>query len=140
VGEPLTLIAFARIPIKITLRPGEAEEVLRARRRQTPRPSQTLCTDLPHRSSPQADGLRLSWDCLPRQAGNVTFSPTRLKTWTDTRQSRTLRGRLRIDPEPPPENKWGSGDLPEPGTYVLRAVASDGSLFTYDKVTVTVTR
>ena len=27
----------------------------------------------------------------------------------------------------------------EPGTYVLRAVASDGSLFTYDNVTVTVT-
>jgi hypothetical protein len=28
----------------------------------------------------------------------------------------------------------------QPGTYVLRAVASDGSLFTYDNVTVTVTR
>ena len=28
----------------------------------------------------------------------------------------------------------------EPGTYVLRAVASDGALFTYDNVTVTVTR
>ena len=27
----------------------------------------------------------------------------------------------------------------EPGTYVLRAVASDGALFTYDNVTVTVT-
>ena len=28
----------------------------------------------------------------------------------------------------------------EPGTYVLRAVASDGSLFTYDNVTVSVTQ
>jgi hypothetical protein len=27
----------------------------------------------------------------------------------------------------------------EPGTYVLRAVASDGSLITYQNVTVTVT-
>jgi len=28
----------------------------------------------------------------------------------------------------------------EPGDYVLRAVASDGSIFTYDNVTVSVTR
>ena len=28
----------------------------------------------------------------------------------------------------------------EPGTYVLRAVASDGAVFTYDNVTVTVTK
>jgi hypothetical protein len=28
----------------------------------------------------------------------------------------------------------------EPGTYVLRGVASDGSLFTYENITVTVTK
>ena len=33
-----------------------------------------------------------------------------------------------------------AGDFHEPGTYVLRAVASDGALFTYDNVTVTVSR
>ena len=30
--------------------------------------------------------------------------------------------------------------MSEPGTYVLRGVASDGSLFTYENVTVIVSR
>jgi len=44
-------------------------------------------------------------------------------------------------PVPPPDNKWVvQTTFQEPGTYVLRAVASDGALFTDDTVTVTVTR
>ena len=40
-----------------------------------------------------------------------------------------------------PDGKWVTQvTFQEAGTYVLRAVASDGSLFTYDNVTVTVTR
>ena len=43
-------------------------------------------------------------------------------------------------PEPPADGKWTSDvTFNEPGTYVLRAVASDGSLFSYENVTVTVT-
>jgi hypothetical protein len=46
-----------------------------------------------------------------------------------------------VIPEPPPDGKWVSqATFQEPGTYVLRAIASDGSLFTYEDVTVTVTR
>ena len=44
-------------------------------------------------------------------------------------------------PEPPPDGKWETKvTFSEPGNYVLRAVASDGSLFTYQDVNVTVTR
>ena len=42
---------------------------------------------------------------------------------------------------PPADNKWTvHATFQQPGTYVLRAVASDGAIFTYDNVTVTVTR
>ena len=41
---------------------------------------------------------------------------------------------------PPADGTWTTDVVfSEPGTYVLRAVASDGSLFTYENVTVTVT-
>jgi hypothetical protein len=44
-------------------------------------------------------------------------------------------------PEAPLDGKWVvQATFQEPGTYVLRAVASDGSLFTYDNITVNVTR
>jgi hypothetical protein len=40
---------------------------------------------------------------------------------------------------PPADGRWEShATFGEPGTYVLRAVASDGALFTYENVTVTV--
>jgi hypothetical protein len=42
---------------------------------------------------------------------------------------------------PPPDGRWSAQvSFAEPGVYVLRAVASDGSLFTYDNVTINVTR
>jgi hypothetical protein len=45
-----------------------------------------------------------------------------------------------IIPEPPPGNRWtAQATFSQPGTYVLRGVASDGSLFTHQNVTVTVT-
>jgi hypothetical protein len=43
-------------------------------------------------------------------------------------------------PEPPPDNKWViQATFHKPGAYTLRAVASDGAVFTYDNVTITVT-
>ena len=42
-------------------------------------------------------------------------------------------------PEPPADGKWvAKVTFEEPGDYVLRAVASDGSQFTYGEVVVTV--
>ena len=44
-------------------------------------------------------------------------------------------------PEPPPDGRWTADVVfSQPGTYVLRAVASDGALFTYENVTVNVTK
>jgi hypothetical protein len=46
-----------------------------------------------------------------------------------------------VIPEPPADGKWVTKvTFSEPGTYVLRAVASDSAVFTYQNVTVTVTR
>ena len=87
-------------------------------------------------------GLRLSWIVYRGKAGAVTFSPEQMKTWTDTRAYATSPWSPPFTiPEPPPDGKWVvQATFQEPGTYVLRAVASDGSLFTYDNVTVNVTR
>ena len=87
-------------------------------------------------------GLRLSWIVYRSAAARVTFSPDQMKTWTDTRAyANSPWSPPWTIPAPPPDNKWiAQATFQEPGTYVLRAVASDGSIFTYDNVTVTVTR
>jgi hypothetical protein len=65
-----------------------------------------------------------------------------MKTWTDTRAyANSPWSPPYTIPLPPPDGKWTTTvAFAEPGVYVLRAVASDGSVFTYDNVTVTVTR
>ena len=76
------------------------------------------------------------------QASAVTFSPEQMKAWTDTRAWANSPWSPPFDiPEPPADGKWVTQvTFREPGVYVVRAVASDGSLFTYQNVTVTVTR
>jgi len=87
-------------------------------------------------------GLRFSWIVYRGKAGTVTFSPEQMKTWTDSREwANSPWSPPWTIPEPPPNGQWETQvTFDEPGTYVLRAVASDGSLFTYENVTVTVTR
>jgi hypothetical protein len=86
--------------------------------------------------------LRLSWIVYRGKAATVTFSPDQMKTWEDTRTyANSPWSPPYTIPEPPPGGKWEvHATFAEPGTYVLRAVASDGSLFTYENVTVNVTR
>ena len=86
-------------------------------------------------------GLRLSWMVYRGKAGNVTFTPDQMKTWTDTRAyANSPWSPPYTIPLPPPDGKFvAQATFAEPGTYVLRAVASDGSVFTYENVTVTVT-
>ena len=71
---------------------------------------------------------------------SVALSPDQMKTWMDTRPyANSPWSPPYIVPEPPPQNRWmTTATFKEPGSYVLRAVASDGSLFTYDDVTVEV--
>ena len=87
-------------------------------------------------------GLRLSWIVYRGKAAAVTFTPDQMKAWTDTRSyGNSPWSPPYTIPLPPPDGKWtAQATFAEPGTYVLRAVASDGSLFTYDNVTVTVTK
>jgi hypothetical protein len=87
-------------------------------------------------------GLRLSWIVYRGKAEDVTFSPEQMKAWIDTRAyANSPWSPPYFIPEPPPDNTWiTQATFKEPGTYVLRVVASDGAVFTYDNVTVTVTR
>ena len=64
-----------------------------------------------------------------------------MKTWMDTRAyGNSMWSPPYVIPEPPADGRWTSSVVfSEPGTYTLRAVASDGALFTYDNVVVTVT-
>ena len=97
----------------------------------------------PVATSPQSGpGLRLSWIVYRGKAAAVTFTPDQMKTWTDSRAyANSPWSPPYIIPEPPPDGRWETrATFQEPGTYLLRAVASDGSLFTYEDVTVSVTR
>lgn len=87
-------------------------------------------------------GLRFSWIVYRGKAAAVTFTPDQMKAWIDTRAyANSAWSPPYTIPLPPPDGKWVSQvTFAEPGTYVLRGVASDGSVFTYDNVTVTVTR
>jgi len=153
VGEALMLVASASDPDNLPARRGEGVGQPAGGRGQTsaPRegqpnsqlppsnPAYRPTSSLAARSGP---GLRLSWIVYRGKAVTVTFSPDQMKTWMDTRvYSNSPWSPPYIIPVPPPDNKWiVQATFQEPGTYVLRAVASDGSLFTYENVTVSVTR
>ena len=117
---------------------GQSEGDTAARGQQAkfslPSPSSSLAA----RSGP---GLRLSWIVYRGKASAVTLAPDQMKTWMDTRPfANSPWSPPYLIPEPPPDNKWTvTATFATPGTYDLRAVASDGSLFTYDSVTVDVT-
>ena len=87
------------------------------------------------------NGLWLSW-IMYRGARRVTFAPEQLKTWQDTRTyANSPWSPPFIIPPAPRDGRWvAQAIFDEPGTYVLRAVASDGALFVGENVTVSVTR
>lgn len=87
-----------------------------------------------------APGLRMSWMVYRGPARNVRFSPTQLKSWMDSRvYGNSAWSPPYVLPEVPPDGRWeAQATFSEAGDYVLRAVASDGSMFTYKDVTVTV--
>src|SRR5712691_670185 len=153
VGATLTVVATARDPDNLPERrlprpqtsaggrggrgQGEGETAARGQqaRSSLPSPSSSLAA----RSGP---GLRLSWIVYRGKASTVTFTPDQMKTWMDTRPfANSPWSPPYLIPEPPPDNKWTVNvTFQKPGAYDLRAVASDGSLFTYDNVTIEVSR
>jgi len=155
VGEPLTLVATAGDPDNLPprrdgkpqpglkVRPAEGK-IYKSNAREPsgdPNAAETVYRP-PVTSSPRSGpGLRLSWIVYRGKASAVTFTPEQFKTWTDSRAyANSPWSPPYIIPEPPKDGNWETrATLKEPGTYVLRAVASDGSLFTYADVTVNVT-
>ena len=157
VGQPLTLVAVAGDPDNFPARrDGKPQPGLRVKPKvgglqpNVPRAAQPGAANLadsvyrpPSSIVPSSGpGLRLSWIVYRGKAGTVTFSPEQMKTWTDSRAyANSPWSPPYTIPEPPPDGKWTvHATFQEPGTHVLRAVASDGSLFTYENVTVGVTR
>lgn len=158
VGEPLTLVAVAGDPDNLPARrDGKPQPGVRVRpvegggqpsvSRADNRSSATNLADPgykpPSSTVPSSGpGLRLSWIVYRGKAATVTFSPEQMKTWTDSRvYANSPWSPPYTIPEPPPDGKWVvRATFQEPGTYVLRAVASDGSLFTHENVTITVSR
>ena len=124
VGEPLALVAVAS---------DDGVPKPRRRRARNPwRPPVQVTVG-------SATGLRVSW-YVYRSNGPVSFDPPQVKVWEDTRagaNSPWSPGWL--TPDPPPDGGWATEVVfDEPGTYVLRCLASDGALGTTEDVTVTV--
>ena len=140
VGEPLTLTAVAKDPDNIPARrgpakpPAEGQPVTISAAALYRPPSSIVATSGP--------GLRFSWIVYRGDAKAVTFTPEQMKTWTDTRAyANSPWSPPWTIPLPPADNTWKvDATFSEPGTYVLRGVASDGSLFTYENVTIVVTK
>jgi hypothetical protein len=154
-GEPVVLTAIAGDPDNLParrdgrpqpgVRTGQSGETPAPRAQQPPNPANlaNLIYRPPGSIVPSSGpGLRFSWIVYRGKASAVTFNPEQMKTWTDTRAyGNSPWSPPFAIPVPPEDGKWVvQATFQEPGTYVLRAVASDGSLFTYDNVTVSVTR
>ena len=87
-------------------------------------------------------GVRFSWTVYRGPEKYTEFHPAQFKTYTDTRMyANSPWAPPYIIPEPPTDGRWQAEVIfSEPGDYVLRGIASDGSIFSYQNVNVTVTR
>ena len=133
VGEPLALAVVARDPDNLPARRPDPPSAAVTEAVVYRTPASTVMSSGP--------GLRFSWMVFRGKASTVIFSPEQMKTWTDSRAySNSPWSPPFFIPEPPPGGRWTArATFSAPGTFVLRGVASDGSLFTYENVTVTVT-
>ena len=132
VGEPLSLAVRASDPDNL---PARRDRPRSQSMDQLYRPPSSIVAI----SGP---GLRFSWTVYRGPAAKASFEPVQFKTYTDTRMyaNSPLAPPFGI-PEPPEDGRWSAEVVfDEPGEYVLRGIASDGSLFTYQNVNVTVTR
>jgi len=130
VGEAISLAVYASDPDNL---PARAERPIPATAEQIYRPPASIVV----MSGP---GLRFSWTVYRGEAANVTFAPPQFKTYTDSRAwANSPWSPPYIIPPVPQDNLWQTtATFSEPGEYILRGIASDGSLFTYQNLTVTV--
>ena len=89
-----------------------------------------------------ANGLRLSFFVYRGTGAAVTFDPPQTKVWEDTRDGGGSPWSAGWVVPPIPEgNRWQAhATFAEPGTYVIRALAHDGGLFSSQDVTFVVSR
>ena len=136
VDEPVVLVAVA-----------SDDGIPKTRSRNSSRPSTgTYSTAHPEWTPPRritvgsATGLRLSW-YVYRGSGTVSFDPLQTKVWEDTRDGANSPWANRwVTPPTPPGGRYEVRVMfDEPGTYVLRCLASDGALGTTADRTITVT-
>ena len=88
-------------------------------------------------------GLHLSWVSYRNPTGGaVTFDPIQIKAWEDTRAgANSPWAPIWAAPALPADGKMTvQATFSQPGTYLLRGIADDGALTTFDEVTVTVTK
>jgi hypothetical protein len=150
VGQPHTLVALAGDPDNLPARrdgkpqprhPGQPASDADAKPR-TVRAGAGR-GDAPPSSVVVADGpgLWVTWIVYRGKGSAVTFSPELMKAWMDSRAyANSAWSPPYIIPEPPKDGKWiTEATFQEPGVYTLRAVACDGSLFTFSDMIVTVT-
>jgi len=130
VGESMTLVAHAHDPDHYP--PFVARRAPDTLAQLYSQPGSVVVSSAP--------GMRLSWIVYRGVAEHVSFSPVQLKTWMDTRVwSNSPWSPPYVLPAPPEDGRWETVvRFDAPGEYVLRAVASDGGVFTYDNVSVTV--
>lgn len=155
VGETIVLVALAGDPDNLPARrdgkpqprhPGTpiTEEDRKSAKVRPDTPNTATLIYRPPSSvvSTSGPGLRFSWTVYRGKASAVSFSPDQMKAWTDSRAwGNSAWSPPYVIPEPPVDGKWETKvTFSEPGVYVLRAIASDGSLFTYENVTVSVTK
>lgn len=142
VGQPVELIAVASddgVPATMSQTPISTELIFAARgERELPEDPRWM----PHQhvTVNSATGLRLSW-YVYRGSGEVTFDPLQTKVWEDTRTgANSPWAPMWQVPSVPADGRFVThATFSEPGTYVLRCLASDGALGADGDVTVTVT-
>src|SRR5436190_23863612 len=158
VGEPLALVAFAGDPDNLPARrdgkpqprhatgrmeegeaPSAAPAPVAGRGNAAANPAALLYRPPSSIVPTSGPGLRFSWIVFRGKAAAVTFTPDQMKTWTDTRAyANSPWSPPYAIPLPPRDGKWtAQATFTHPGTYALRAVASDGAIITYDNVTTT---
>jgi hypothetical protein len=150
VGQPLSLAVIAGDPDNLPPRrdgkpqPGVKKSVRpegQVRQTAPPNSPQVVYRPPVAVTAQAGPGLHFSWIVYRGKASAAKFTPDQMKTWMDTRAyGHSMWSPPYEIPVPPADGRWTADvTFSEPGTYVLRGVASDGSLFTYENVTVTVT-
>jgi hypothetical protein len=133
VGEPVTIVTYAADP---------DDYPPRLTRDRTPTSLEQLYN--PNSAGSVvvagAPGLRLSWFVYRGVAEHVSFSPVQLKSWMDSRvYANSPWSFPYVLPEVPPDNRYRTEvTFSEPGEYLLRGMASDGSQWSYQNVRVSV--